>query len=267
MPHDPLTPEQRALRSRIGAHKSWSRTTDPAARTAPARAGLLAKFEREVDPDGTLPPTERAHRARPPRRARAKGVLRESGVQVGQIPSEGSYRQAARSRARRGGRSRRRRARRVGWWCGMRCKERSALSAAVVTVTIPPDLSPTPEELRAEAYRLVDLVVTAVRQRHRKVPGVGTPAWWRAPDEAKVAALLVLSEAWLIHDPDRAAVERLKAMSVDLSAAHDWTAASRRPSNAELTRRRGEPGPLARTVDPAAAARWAATGTSAEGAA
>jgi hypothetical protein len=43
----------------------------------------------------------------------------------------------------------------------------------------------------------------------------------------------------LIHDPERALIERLRAMSHDLSSAYDWSAASRRPSYAELQRRRG----------------------------
>jgi hypothetical protein len=94
-------------------------------------------------------------------------------------------------------------------------------------------------ELHAEVGRVVGLVVTAVRKRHGRIPGVGTPSWWAADDAAKVAGLLVLAEAWVIRpDPDRAAVERLKAMAVDLSEAHDWSAASRRPSHAELKRRR-----------------------------
>jgi hypothetical protein len=38
-------------------------TPDRAARTAPARAAFLARFEREVDPDGTLDPAERERRA------------------------------------------------------------------------------------------------------------------------------------------------------------------------------------------------------------
>jgi hypothetical protein len=44
-------------------HVSWANTDDPAARTAPARAAALARFEREADPDGTQPPEERARRA------------------------------------------------------------------------------------------------------------------------------------------------------------------------------------------------------------
>ncbi|MEV5543076.1 hypothetical protein AB0L13_40275 [Saccharopolyspora shandongensis] len=64
-----MTPEQRALRSRIGAHVSWANTGDRSARTAPARQKFLDRFEREVDPDGVLPPHERAIRADHARKA------------------------------------------------------------------------------------------------------------------------------------------------------------------------------------------------------
>jgi hypothetical protein len=63
------TPEDRALSARIAAHISWANTTDPAARTANARAAALSRFEREVDPDGVLPPDERARRAEHARKA------------------------------------------------------------------------------------------------------------------------------------------------------------------------------------------------------
>jgi hypothetical protein len=53
----------------IGAHASWAATADHAARTAPARAALAAKFDREVDPEGVLDPVERARRAAHARRA------------------------------------------------------------------------------------------------------------------------------------------------------------------------------------------------------
>ena len=56
-------PSDRQAISRIAAHESWARTTDRAARTAPARAAMVAKFEREVDPDSSLSPQERARRA------------------------------------------------------------------------------------------------------------------------------------------------------------------------------------------------------------
>lgn len=56
-------PEERALVARIAAAERWGRTQDRAAATAPARAGLRAKFLREADPDGTLPEAERERRA------------------------------------------------------------------------------------------------------------------------------------------------------------------------------------------------------------
>jgi hypothetical protein len=54
---------------RIGAEISWSRTRDRSARTRPARDKFLERFEREVDPDGTLPPKERRLRAEHAKRA------------------------------------------------------------------------------------------------------------------------------------------------------------------------------------------------------
>lgn len=52
----------RSMRARIAASDRWAREPDRTRATAPARAGLEAKFERLVDPDGTLPPDERAKR-------------------------------------------------------------------------------------------------------------------------------------------------------------------------------------------------------------
>lgn len=54
---------------RIGAHESWARTEDRSARTAPARAAAMERFEKQVDPDGVLPPRERAIRAEHARKA------------------------------------------------------------------------------------------------------------------------------------------------------------------------------------------------------
>jgi hypothetical protein len=64
-----VTPEERALRSRIAAHVKWASTPDPTAATERARAAALDRFEREVDPDGTLDPKERARRAEHLRKA------------------------------------------------------------------------------------------------------------------------------------------------------------------------------------------------------
>jgi hypothetical protein len=51
------------INARIAAEVSWARTEDRSARTRPAREAFLKRFEREVDPDGKLPPDERARRA------------------------------------------------------------------------------------------------------------------------------------------------------------------------------------------------------------
>lgn len=58
-----LTPEERSLRARMAAHESWARTGDRSARTAPARKAAMDRYERQVDPEGTLDPAERARRA------------------------------------------------------------------------------------------------------------------------------------------------------------------------------------------------------------
>jgi len=63
-----LTPSQRALRARIGAYALHARY-DPREATAPPRAACLSRFEREVDPDGSLNPAERARRAEAARKA------------------------------------------------------------------------------------------------------------------------------------------------------------------------------------------------------
>lgn len=52
-----------SAQARAAAHRSWARTPDRQARTAAGTAALMAKFEREVDPDGMLDPRDRAIRA------------------------------------------------------------------------------------------------------------------------------------------------------------------------------------------------------------
>lgn len=64
-----LTREQRRVRARLAAHASWANTEDRSARTAPARAAALARFEVQVDPDRLLPTAERERRAQHARRA------------------------------------------------------------------------------------------------------------------------------------------------------------------------------------------------------
>jgi hypothetical protein len=74
----PLTPAERSLRSQIAVHESWARTADRSARTANARKAMLDKFERLVDPDGVLPPAERAKRAKHARAAHFKRMALKS---------------------------------------------------------------------------------------------------------------------------------------------------------------------------------------------
>jgi hypothetical protein len=46
------------INARIAAETSWARTADRSACTRPAREAFLSRFEKEVDPDSTLPPAE-----------------------------------------------------------------------------------------------------------------------------------------------------------------------------------------------------------------
>jgi hypothetical protein len=66
---EPLTPAERARRARLAVHTSWANTGDRAARTAPTRRAALERFERQVDPDGSLSDAERARRAEQAMRA------------------------------------------------------------------------------------------------------------------------------------------------------------------------------------------------------
>ena len=63
-----ITPSQRSLRSRIAAYTLHA-THDPRETTQAARIAFMARFEREVDPEGILPPVERDRRAEAARRA------------------------------------------------------------------------------------------------------------------------------------------------------------------------------------------------------
>jgi len=56
-----LTPQQRSLRARLAAYAMHAQGKT---NTGPATIAHLARFERQVDPDGSLPPDERQRRAR-----------------------------------------------------------------------------------------------------------------------------------------------------------------------------------------------------------
>jgi hypothetical protein len=81
-----LSPSERSLRARKGALEMLAKH-DPKETSARGREAFLSRFEREVDPDGTLPPEERARRAEYAKRAYFTGLAYKS----------------ARARAKRGG--------------------------------------------------------------------------------------------------------------------------------------------------------------------
>ena len=61
-------PKEMARRGRICAYRLHA-THDPKETTKAARTAFMARFEREVDPEGALPPEERARRAEAARKA------------------------------------------------------------------------------------------------------------------------------------------------------------------------------------------------------
>jgi hypothetical protein len=58
-----MSPAERTLIARQAAHASWAQTADRSARSAAGRIAADARFEKQVDPDGKLPPAERRKRA------------------------------------------------------------------------------------------------------------------------------------------------------------------------------------------------------------
>lgn len=74
----PLTSAELSLAGKLGAHKSWAQTENRSARTYPARMAMLAKFEKQVDPNNELLPAERAKRAENARKAYYAGLALKS---------------------------------------------------------------------------------------------------------------------------------------------------------------------------------------------
>jgi hypothetical protein len=68
-----------ALRGRIGGLRRAAKY-DPLSLTADARQAFLDRFEREANPDGTLPEKERRRRAALLRRAHMAGLARRSAI-------------------------------------------------------------------------------------------------------------------------------------------------------------------------------------------
>jgi len=63
-----LSPAERSLRARLAAYAMHAKH-DARRTSANGRVAFLARFEREVDPDGRLDPEDRARRAEQARRA------------------------------------------------------------------------------------------------------------------------------------------------------------------------------------------------------
>jgi hypothetical protein len=59
-----MTPEQRRLRAQIAANARWSKFMAREDQADAARSAIFARLERQVDPDGSLPPDERARLVR-----------------------------------------------------------------------------------------------------------------------------------------------------------------------------------------------------------
>jgi hypothetical protein len=84
-----MTPEQRRLRAKIAAN---ARGADPMARADQAdaaRAAILARLERQVDPGGQLPPDERGQLVRAAARA-LSAKLNHAKTHRRDRPSQGS---------------------------------------------------------------------------------------------------------------------------------------------------------------------------------
>lgn len=72
----PMTPEERSRAATRAALIRWSKE-DPTPNARRGQAGLLRKFEREVDPEQQLDPLERRRRAECARRAHMIGLAQK----------------------------------------------------------------------------------------------------------------------------------------------------------------------------------------------
>jgi hypothetical protein len=57
-------PKDRILSAKIAANSRWAQVEDRSKETAPGRAASASRYEKLVDPEGLLPPAERAKRAK-----------------------------------------------------------------------------------------------------------------------------------------------------------------------------------------------------------
>ena len=92
-----MTPAERALRARMAAYTLHAKR-DARETTSAARAAFLDRFDRMVDPDGTLSDTERQRRAAAARKAYFTRLALRS-AQARRASAAGSSAQTSRRRA------------------------------------------------------------------------------------------------------------------------------------------------------------------------
>lgn len=94
-------------------------------------------------------------------------------------------------------------------------------------------------DLLVAVEAVVDPLIQAARRQHVGViPIVGDPEWWSAPDDVRLASVLLVAKAFLLGEQLRAA-DGVKGASVALSTAGiNW--ASNYAEYVELARSRAE---------------------------
>jgi hypothetical protein len=97
----PLSASERRLRARKASLTAWQNTVDRSARGRHANAGLMAKFAREIDPDGTMDPKERAAKVKT-RHAKHIADMQWAAVQARRAKAEKRRQDAEDMRAKRG---------------------------------------------------------------------------------------------------------------------------------------------------------------------
>jgi hypothetical protein len=94
-------------------------------------------------------------------------------------------------------------------------------------------------DLLAAVFHLVDPLVRAARAHYGGIPTVGDAAWWAAPRDVQLAAVLLVAKAHLLCEQLRAA-EGVKGAAVAISTSGLYFA-SNFTSYAQLTARRAVP--------------------------
>ena len=95
------------------------------------------------------------------------------------------------------------------------------------------------EQLHAEIWRTVERVIHRAVAVHGPLPPIDSPKWWTVADQLRVPFLVACGAAWLSHDCHEEAARQMKAASVAISQALNWTAEAKRESFVELQHRRG----------------------------